>query len=92
MEREDDTDALRHFRDALTICQLNEVRRGNKGEFARVKWRMSQIMERQGLAEEAKTCRKAAEKTRNELAVTGDFPKGIPEDDSWDVFLGLLYR
>ena len=92
MQRKDDTDTLRHFRDPLTICQLNEVQRGNKSESARFKWRMSQIVERQSLAEEAKTYRKAAEKARNELAATGDFPKGIPEDGSWDVFLGLLYR
>ena len=92
MQRRDDTEALRCFRDALTICQLNEVQRGNKGESARVKWRVSQIMERQGHAEEAKTYREAAEDTKMELAATGDYPKGIPEDDSWDVFVGLLYR
>lgn len=92
MQRGDDIEALRYFRDALTISQLNEVQRGNKGESARVKWRMSQIMEKQGLAEEARTYREAAEKTKKELAATGDYPKGITEDDSWDLFLGLLYR
>ena len=92
MQKGDDIEALRYFRDALTICQLNEVQRGNKGESARVKWRMSQIMEKQGLAEEARTYREAAEKTKKELAATGDYPKGVTEDDSWDAFLGLLYR
>ena len=92
MQRGDDTGALRYFRDALTICQLNEVQRGNQGESARVKWRMSQIMEKQGFAEEAKSYREAGEKTKKELAATGDYPQGITEDDTWDVFLGLLYR
>lgn len=92
MQRGNEVEAPRYFRDALTICQLNEAQRGNKGESARVKWRMSQIMEKQGLTDEAKTYREAGEETKKELAATGDYPKGITEDDSWDVFLGLLYR
>lgn len=45
MQRGNEVEALRYFRDALAIRQLNEAQRGNKGESARVKWRMSQIME-----------------------------------------------
>ena len=41
-----DIEALRNLRDALTICQFNMVQRGNQGESARVKWLLSQIMER----------------------------------------------
>ena len=54
MQRGDDTEPLRFFREALAICQLNEVQRGNQRESARVKWRISQILEKQGLEEEAK--------------------------------------
>ena len=85
-------EALRYFRDALATCEFNEARRGNKGESARLKWRMSQIMEKQGLVDEAKAYRAAAEETKEELMATGDYPTGVSEDDSWDVFLGLLYR
>lgn len=92
MQRGDEEEALRYFRDALTICQFNEAQRGNMGESARIKWRMSQLMEKQGLVDEAKVYREAGENTKKELAVTGDYPKGVTEDDSWDIFLGLLYR
>ena len=92
MQRADDMEALRYFRDALTICQLNEVQRGNKGESARVQSLMSQIMERQGLVEEAKTYREAGEKTKKELAATGDYPRGITKDGTLDVFTGILHR
>ena len=46
-------------------------------------------MERQGLVEEAKTYRAAGEKTKTELAATGDY---TTEDDTWDVFIEILYR
>ncbi|KAI9671547.1 MAG: hypothetical protein M1817_003599 [Caeruleum heppii] len=92
MQRDEDEEALRHFRDALTICQLNEAQRGNQGESVRVKWRMSQIMERQGLADEAQAYRAAAEETKQRLQATGDYAVGITADDSWDTFLGILYR
>ncbi|KAL8647404.1 MAG: hypothetical protein Q9210_005582 [Variospora velana] len=82
IQRGNEVEALRYFRDALTICQLNKAQRGNKGESARVKWRMSQIMENQGLADEAKTYREAGEETKKELTATGDYPKGITEDNS----------
>ena len=71
---------------------LGRLLRGNGGESARVQWRMSQIMEIQGLVEEANTYREAGGKTKKELAASGDYPKGITEDDTWDVFIGLLYR
>ena len=50
MMQELDIDALRYFRDALTICQLNESK-GNKGETARVQWWMSQFMKLQGMCQ-----------------------------------------
>jgi tetratricopeptide (TPR) repeat protein len=85
-------EALRHLRDALTICQLHEVRRGNKGESARVKWRTSQILVKQGLESEARTFRESAQKTKKELRDTGLYPDPAGEEESWDCFLGLLYR
>ena len=90
--RGDDEAALVSLRDALTICEVNEAQRGNQGESARVKWRMSQILERQGMAAEAKETLDAAEETKKTLAATGDYAKGLTEDDSWDTFMGLLYR
>ncbi|KAL9039792.1 MAG: hypothetical protein Q9214_004731 [Letrouitia sp. 1 TL-2023] len=47
-DSDSDIEAIQHFRNALTICQLNEAQRGNQGESARVKWRLSQVLERQG--------------------------------------------
>ena len=92
MLRGDDEEALRSFREALTICQINEVQRGNQGESARVKWRLSQILEKQGHCAQAKGYRDAAEETKKTLVATGDYAMGVTEEDSWDTFLGLLYR
>jgi hypothetical protein len=92
MQRGENEEALHHFRTALTICQLNHVQRGNRGDSAWVEWRMSGIMEAQGLTEKAKIFRDAALETRDKHQQTGEYPAGISEDDGWDVFLGLLYR
>lgn len=88
----DDKEALRHLSDALTMCQLNEVQRGNQGESARVKWRMSQILERQGHLAEAKVFLKAAEEAKRSLQTTGDYPIPADEEESWNALVGLLYR
>jgi hypothetical protein len=85
--------ALQHLEKALIICQLNEPHRGNAGESARVQWRMSQVYERKGMAEEAKRLRNTAEGVKRELLGTGDY--AIVEDDDeaqWDALVGLLYR
>lgn len=92
MERGQEAETLRYFRDALAICQLNEAQQGNKGESARIKWRMSQIMENQGLADEAKIYRQAADEIKRDLTATGDYPESSTEDDSWEAFLSLPYR
>ncbi|KAF1957122.1 TPR-like protein [Byssothecium circinans] len=87
-----DNQAEKHLNEALAICQLNELQRGNKGESARVKWRLSQIMTRRGLMEDAKMLRDDAEETRKALEQTGDYASGQTGDSAWDVFMGLLYR
>ena len=83
--------AEKHLNEALAICQLNEVQRGNKGESARVKWRLSQILAGRGEMRDAEALQIDADQTKLELEKTGEYAKQTGED-AWDVFLGLLYR
>lgn len=92
LNMDQDTEAERHLKEALAICQLNELQRGNKGESARVKWRLSQLMTRKGLVAEAKAMKEDADATRTALDKTGDYNREQTGDAVWDVFLGLLYR
>ena len=87
-----DDDALRYFKQCLTICQLNEVKRGDRGESARVKWRISQILERRGLNLEAKVYRDAAEDTKAQLESMGLYPSVDDYNKPWDCFLSQIYR
>ncbi|KAL9612957.1 MAG: hypothetical protein Q9167_002486 [Letrouitia subvulpina] len=94
-DSDSDIEAMQHFRNALTICQLNEAQRGNQGESARVKWRLSQVLERQVGQKKKDEAGRLAEEARhikNELSATGDYPMGRTEDEEWDAFVGLLYR
>ncbi|KAJ5803463.1 uncharacterized protein N7503_005913 [Penicillium pulvis] len=92
MRQGQDAEALRLFRDALTICQTNEGGKGTQADSARVKWRMSQVMEREGREAEAKAYREAAEKSKIELLATGLFAQGSGEEQNYDSLIGLLYR
>lgn len=92
LQQEKLDDALLQFDKALAICQLNEPQRGNAGESARILWRMAQIYEKKGQVEDAKTFIDAAEKIKRTLQATGDYAHVVHLDDSWDSFLGLLYR
>jgi ATP/maltotriose-dependent transcriptional regulator MalT len=87
-----DIEALRLFRDALAICQMNEAGKGTKADSARVKWRLSQAMSRQGMDVEAEAFRAAAEETKKTLFATGLYPQGEGEDREYDSLVGLLYR
>ncbi|KAM0511509.1 hypothetical protein ACHAPE_009761 [Trichoderma viride] len=44
LQGEDDL-ALQHLEKSLAISRINEQLRGNKGESARIEWRMSQVLE-----------------------------------------------
>ncbi|KAL1875184.1 hypothetical protein Daus18300_003252 [Diaporthe australafricana] len=80
---------------ALKICQLNEDHRGNQGESARVKWRISQIYRELGREDEARKLCDEAEETKRVLLSTGDYAVVEDKDDkdaSWDALVGLLYR
>ncbi|KAH8587394.1 hypothetical protein B0O99DRAFT_526932, partial [Bisporella sp. PMI_857] len=92
MRQEKDMDALRLFRDALTIAQMNEAGKKTQADSARVKWRMSQMMERQGMTAEAKAYSEAAEKTKTTLLAKGLFAKGEGEEQEYDSLVGMLYR
>lgn len=92
MQQGDDNAALNHLQYALQICQLNEAQRGDKGESARVKWRLAQIFDRKGFENEAKLFREDAEETKRQLDGTGNYTSGIKGDDSWDVYLSILCR
>ncbi|UKZ49079.1 hypothetical protein TrVGV298_003318 [Trichoderma virens] len=84
--------ALQHFEKSLVISRINEQHRGNSGESARIQWRMSQVMERMGREEDAKSLRDAAVKVKASLLATGDYVQVEDEDSSWDALVGLLYR
>lgn len=92
MHQGQDAEALRLFRDALSICEANEGGNGTQADSARVKWRMSQVMEREGREAEAKAYRDAAEKTKKELFATGLYAQGSGEEQEYDSLVGLLYR
>jgi tetratricopeptide (TPR) repeat protein len=77
---------------AKSIAQMNEAGKGTQADSARVKWRMSQVMERQGMAAEAIAFRDAADATKRELLATGLFAQGSGEDQEYDSLVGLLYR
>lgn len=84
--------ALLHFDKALMICQINEPHRGNKGESARVQWRIAQILAAKGQHEHARVLQESAEETKRALHSTGDYAIVTDEDASWDTLLSLLYR
>ena len=87
----DDQEALEHLREALTLCETTEDQRGNAGESARIKWRMSQVMARLGHAEEADVFLKEAEETKKQLQATGDYPIPDNEEESWNAFVDVSY-
>ena len=85
-------DAICHFNDALTICLIHEKQRGDRGETARVQWRLSQIFSETGREVEAKAYLDAALDTRETLSATGKFAHSDDEEDAWDSFVGFLWR
>ena len=87
-----DEQALSYLRQALTITQFNEPRRGDQGESARVKWQISKIWERQQRSADAATYRAAALRTKTELERTGLYPKAPDVEQSWDCFSDLVDR
>ncbi|KAF9736048.1 hypothetical protein PMIN01_05963 [Paraphaeosphaeria minitans] len=87
-----DEKALTCFERCLTICQINEPKRGDQGESARVMWRISQVLNRQRKIKEAAAFHDAAEKTKSTLEKPGEFPHVDDYENSWDCFLGQLYR
>lgn len=89
---EEDMNALRLFTDALAIAKMNEAGKGTQADSARVKWRMSQVMERQGTISEAKAFSDAAEATKKKLLATGLFARGSGDEQGYDGLVGLLYR
>ncbi len=91
-KEEEDMEALRLFKDALSIAQMNEVGKGTQADSARVKWRMSQVMARQKMTAEAKALGDAAEATKQKLLATGLYAQGFGEDQEYDGLVGLLYR
>ncbi|KUJ20454.1 uncharacterized protein LY89DRAFT_771365 [Mollisia scopiformis] len=91
-QEEKDMEALRLFRDALLIAQQNSAGKETQADSARVKWRMSQVMEHQGTAAEAEAFKHAADATKRELLATNLFAQGSWKDQEYDSLVGLLYR
>ncbi|PVH79565.1 hypothetical protein DL98DRAFT_572409 [Cadophora sp. DSE1049] len=90
-KEDEDMNALRLFRDALLIAQINEAGKGTEADSARVKWRMSQVMERQGMTAESKAFGDAAEATKKKLLATGLYAKGAEEEQEeqdYDALVG----
>jgi hypothetical protein len=86
-----DDEALQHLQQALVICQLNEPHRGNAGGSASLQWRLAQVYERKGMAEEAGRLRAEAEKAKRELLATGDYAVVEGDEEAgWDALVGLL--
>ncbi|KAI1350066.1 TPR-like protein [Xylaria sp. FL0043] len=74
-------EALQELEKAHTICQLNESTRGNSGSLLHYK-----------KMDEAKAFFDTARKIGNDLLATVDYASVKDDEDSWDNFVGLLYR
>ncbi|CAK7241120.1 MAG: hypothetical protein STHCBS139747_002578 [Sporothrix thermara] len=90
-ERNDEK-ALGYLKKALSITQFNEARRGDQGESARVKYKIADILERQGKVQEAATYRADAVAIKKKLEATKRYPKAPDEDQEWDCFSDLVDR
>lgn len=90
--KSDGDEALLRFQHSLKICQFNELKRGDEGESPRVKWRISQILERQGRVSDAETYLEAALRSKLALEKTGLFPTAPDELQSWDCFTDCVDR
>lgn len=87
--------ALQHLEKSLAISKGNEkhkAKSGKSGESARTQWLISQVLERMGKEEEARTLRETAVKVKDSLLATGDHARVEDEESSWDALVGLLYR
>lgn len=84
--------SLEHLQKALVIAQLNEQQRGNSGESARVRWRISQVYWKTGRIEDAKTFYDGAVCVKKDLLASGEYATPEDEEGSWDALVGLLYR
>lgn len=85
-------EALEYLHGALSICQMNEPHRGDKGESARVKHQLSIIMERRGMSVEAKAYREDAENIRDTLIQTGKYGLGETPEDQFDALIQVVWR
>ena len=83
--------ALKYLKEALEICKVNEIQRGNQGESARVMWCISGVLKKNDESE-AEKYRVEAETIWNSLQDTGDYPRGLKAEVKWDTIVGLLYR
>jgi tetratricopeptide (TPR) repeat protein len=92
MQQQDLPKALECFEEALGICQLREVHKGDKGETARVKWRISQIKDMQGEHAEADISRLPTEATYDTLHATGKYTPGVDKEQGFDNLISFLYR
>jgi hypothetical protein len=77
---------------ALRITRHNEPMRGDQGESARVMWRLSQVLTRQGHTEDAVKYATLATEIKTGLEKTGLHPKAPDEEQSWDCFSDLVDR
>ena len=88
----DDEKAWEYLERCLAICQLNEPKRGDQGESARVKWQIAKVLDRREQHAEADAYRASALETKSNLQRKGHFQADENEERSWDSFLALLYR
>lgn len=87
-----DEKAASYLKRALKITLFNESQRGDKGESARVMWRLSQVLRRQGEVTKADEYETRARKAKADLEKTGLHPKAPDEEQSWDCFSDLVDR
>ncbi len=99
MAQKDYGEALDLFRNALDICQLNEVQKGDKGESARVLWRMAQAFGFQGQHKAREDLAAAALTIFDSCHATGLYKVNArlngqePQNDTdWDGLMAFLYR
>jgi tetratricopeptide (TPR) repeat protein len=85
-------EALTRFQMALDITQLYESEKGDKGESARVLWRMSQALELQGRQAEASELKRAAKEIHETLYATGLYTAPSNEEEGWDNLQSFWYR
>ncbi|KAJ6019884.1 Tetratricopeptide-like helical [Penicillium canescens] len=91
IKQEDADKAVDYLKAALKLSQYNERTQGDKGDYARVLWKLSQALELKNEGFEARRLRQQAEGIRR--AIQGSRFDELPAtDDSYNILVAAYFR